>query len=125
MFSTSTLKSLEFVEIKIVDHEFTLEEHFLVKKALSMYTPGFWVPIGIDIFSPEIQYQKRKSLEETCRLFDSHSSEWAFSSEELEIINQALKHFIQLPLPLYGNLQSISERKIERNQIKHILSYLM
>jgi hypothetical protein len=31
-----------------------------------------------------------------------------------------LKHFIQLPLPLYGNLQSISERKIERLSSKYV-----
>lgn len=125
MFSTSSLKDLNFVEVKLIDHQFSIEEHLLVKKTLSMYTPGFWVPIGIEIFSPDIQHQKRKFYQETCRLFETYSPEWAFSSEELEIVNQALKHFIQLPFSLHGSLQAITKRKIECKQVKQILSYLV
>ena len=120
MFTTSTLNELEIIEIKLIDHQFTLEEHLLVKKTLSMYTPGFWVPISFDIFSPDIQKQKRTSYLRTCQLFESYSSEWAFSSEEIDLIISALKHYVHLPLPLYGSLDDIRERKRER-----ILAFLI
>ena len=125
MFSTSALTELEFVEIKLISHQFTLEEHLIAQKALQMYTPGIWIPIGLDVFSPDIQNQKRKSYQETYQLFETYTSKWAFSSEELELVKKALKHFISLPLPLYGSLHAIRDRKRDRKLAIRILSYLI
>ena len=125
MLSIPSLNELEFAEIKLIDNYFTVDDYELIQKALTMYTPGYWVPIGIDIFSPDIQNQKRLSYQETCKLFEKYSPEWAFTSKELEITIKAIKHFIRLPLPLYGDLSSIKKRKSERELAILILAQLI
>ncbi len=89
MLSIRSLNELQLDEVKLVDNYFTMDDYKLVQKALTMYTPGYWVPIGIDIFSPDIQNQKRQSYLETCKLFETYSPEWAFASKELEITIKA------------------------------------
>ena len=75
MISTKSFKGSDFVELTLIKHEFTLEEYLVVQKALKMYTPGVWIPIGIEVFSPDIQNQKRSNYEEVCQLFEDYSSE--------------------------------------------------
>ncbi len=124
MISTKSFKGSDFVELTLIKHEFTLEEYLVVQKALKMYTPGVWIPIGIEVFSPDIQNQKRSNYEEVCQLFEDYSSEWAFSPQEVDIIKKSLNHFISLPLPLYGDNQFIFLRKKEREVAKQITLFL-
>ena len=125
MLSIPSLNELEFDEVKLIDNYFTIDDYMLTQKALTMYTPGYWVPIGINIFSPDIQNQKRSAYQETCKLFESYSPEWAFTEKELKITIEALKHFIRLPMPLYGELSSIKKRKSERELGILILAQLI
>ena len=125
MLFIPSLNELEFIEVKVIDNYFTEDDHKLVQKALAMYTPGYWVPIGMDIFSPDIQNQKRLSYQETCKLFETYSPEWAFIQTELDITIEAIKHFIRLPKPLYGDMKSIKKRKSERELAILILAQLI
>lgn len=124
MISTKSFKSPDFIELTLVNHEFTSEEYLVVKKSLKMYTPGIWIPIGLEVFSPDIQNQKRSDYEEVSQLFEEYSPEWAFSPQEIDIIKKALNHFISLPLPLYDDSQFIIFRKKEREIAKQIASFL-
>jgi hypothetical protein len=124
MISKISLKKAHFTELILIDHRFSLEEYLLVKKTLKMYSPGIWIPIGIDVFSPDIQKQRRALYHDICKLFQNYTSDWGFSYEEAQLIEDALKHFITLPLPLYEDVEKIRERKKDRYLGKNILSYL-
>ena len=124
MIFKSSLAKSPIVEISILNHRFSLEEYHLTKKALEMYSPGIWVPMGIELVTPDYSTEKRRLYWDILNLFCEYSPEWAFSTNEIKLIIDALKHFNSLPLPLYESVNIIRERKKERQIIKPILSYL-
>ena len=124
MYSTASLTDIKVIELTLIDYKFSIEEFNLVKKALQMYTPGIWVPIASEIFSPDIQIQRKQIIQELFKLFQEYTSDWAFSQNELYMIKAALNHFIVLPLPLFESVDIVRERKREKNLIKEIVTYL-
>ena len=123
VFKSSLFKN-SIIEIVIINHSFSKEEYLLTKKVLEMYSPGLWIPMGINYSSLNDSSDKRLLYLSTLELFQDYIPEWAFSKNEINLIKDGLNHFISLPLPLYENIQVIRERKYEKEIAKSIISYL-
>ena len=124
MYSNPSLTDIKVIELILIDYKFSIEEFNLVKKALQMYTPAIWVPIASEIFSPDIQSQRKQIIQKISKLFQEYTSDWAFSQDELYMVKAALNHFVVLPLPLFESINVIREAKREKNVIKEIITYL-
>jgi hypothetical protein len=124
MIFKSSLTKSPIVEISILNHSFSLEEYQITKKALELYSPAIWVPMGIELSTPNYIVEKRQFYQDIVDIFQEYSPEWAFSIEEIKLIKNSLNHFNSLPLPLYENISIIRERKKEKKIVKSILIYL-
>lgn len=124
MYSTSKAKQGKVIDLQVMRHLFTLDEHSIAEKAIKSYTPSIWAPINVGLYSPDIQNERRQFYWDVLNLFVKYTPEWVLATEEKLFLEDALNHFIHLPLPLYGSFHEIIERKRERKVAKRILKCL-
>ena len=122
--TNKTKQNSKIIDLIVLSHYFTFEEYVLTKKVLNSYTPSVWAPMNSGVRSSDVQIQQRSIYHEISNLFEIYSPEWAFSPIEMTFIKEALEHFNNLPLPLYGSMHDIRERKNERKVAKRIIEFI-
>ena len=95
-----------------------------VQDALALYPPTYWASLTRNSKVLRNQKEKQASYHNMCQLGKKITQVETIASEELFFLRQVLSHFIQLPLPLYGSLNIVKERRIQQELALQILETL-
>lgn len=116
-------EKMDLEELVIIDHSFTQTEHNTIVQALKSFINTTIVPITQKPTKMAISAIKRqKSMAENLlNEVNSYSEEMAVSENELSILKRALKTFIDLPKPLWQDINQIRKMKNYQNTAASLL----